>query len=396
MHALAGPKKTEILSQLTDACASAGVKLVLHPKPKKEDGAAQVEALLAACRASADSPVVGTLPKVGVGRTLGGCGGGFARHAGGVLSCARGGAAAGRQPLSRRAAACNTSAGASRTLRQPASNTAGEADGRGARGLAVRPCRLWAAHRGRRHRPGDPAVCKGGGRGSAVAVCSAATQPLMHAGAGEVAHLPAARRRAGCPASPVGCARVVRHQRHLAAPSPCCLTTQDDEEAKNVKKAAYLVSNALLKFAVPQLEGGWAGAGRGRGGRGGSQGRIGAVHRPASPHPWAAASRHDALLAAPAAPAPALTPARLLCVQPSSTRRRRCGTASWRTKLRRSFQTPPRWTSSSRWASLVCIALLLRCRLCAACFDLPRLTCRRLCAACCSVPHACPPRARCF
>ena len=30
---------------------------------------------------------------------------------------------------------------------------------------------------------------------------------------------------------------------------------KDDDEVKNVKKAAYLVSNALLKFTVPQLEG---------------------------------------------------------------------------------------------------------------------------------------------
>ena len=46
------------------------------------------------------------------------------------------------------------------------------------------------------------------------------------------------------------------------------LSPKDEEEAKNVKKAAYLVANALVKFAVPQLEGapgcgwqyGWAGA----------------------------------------------------------------------------------------------------------------------------------------
>lgn len=64
LHAMAGPKKTDILEQLTGACEAAGVALRLHPKPKKEDGAAQIEALLEACRASADSPVVGTLPKV--------------------------------------------------------------------------------------------------------------------------------------------------------------------------------------------------------------------------------------------------------------------------------------------------------------------------------------------
>ena len=64
MHALAGPKKTDILAQLSDACTAAGVTLQLHPKPKKEDGSEQIEALLAAIRAAADSPVVGTLPKV--------------------------------------------------------------------------------------------------------------------------------------------------------------------------------------------------------------------------------------------------------------------------------------------------------------------------------------------
>lgn len=41
------------------------------------------------------------------------------------------------------------------------------------------------------------------------------------------------------------------------------LSPKDEEEAKNVKKAAYLVANALVKFAVPQLEGapgcGWFG-----------------------------------------------------------------------------------------------------------------------------------------
>ena len=44
------------------------------------------------------------------------------------------------------------------------------------------------------------------------------------------------------------------------------MSPKDDEEAKNVKKAAYLISNALTKFAVPQLEGE---AGSGRGGKGG-------------------------------------------------------------------------------------------------------------------------------
>ena len=68
LHVVAGPKKTDILAQLSDACAAAGITLQLHPKPKKEDGAPQIEALLFAIKATADTPTVGTLPKV--------CGGG--------------------------------------------------------------------------------------------------------------------------------------------------------------------------------------------------------------------------------------------------------------------------------------------------------------------------------
>jgi hypothetical protein len=61
---LAGPKKIDILTELTDACSSAGVTLRLHPKPKKDDGSTQIGALLAACRASGEPAVVGTLPRV--------------------------------------------------------------------------------------------------------------------------------------------------------------------------------------------------------------------------------------------------------------------------------------------------------------------------------------------
>jgi hypothetical protein len=64
LHALAGPKKTDILAQLSDACTAAGVALRLHPKPKKEDGAVQIESLLAAIKCATDNPVVGMLPKV--------------------------------------------------------------------------------------------------------------------------------------------------------------------------------------------------------------------------------------------------------------------------------------------------------------------------------------------
>ena len=76
LHALAGPKKTDILAQLGDACTAAGVTLHLHPKPKKEDGSDQIAALLAACKGSSDTPVVGTLPKVRCSAPLGGGGGG--------------------------------------------------------------------------------------------------------------------------------------------------------------------------------------------------------------------------------------------------------------------------------------------------------------------------------
>lgn len=41
----------------------------------------------------------------------------------------------------------------------------------------------------------------------------------------------------------------------MAADLASLLAAKDEEEAKNVRKAAYLASNALLKFTVPQLEG---------------------------------------------------------------------------------------------------------------------------------------------
>lgn len=96
------------------------------------------------------------------------------------------------------------------------------------------------------------------------------------------------------------------------------LSAKDEEEAKNVKKAAYLVASALTKFAVPQLEG----AGVGMGQEGALAWRWegrGSGWRRRRPTHWTAASP------APAPPA----------LQPSLTRRRRCGTASWRTALRR-------------------------------------------------------------
>ena len=47
----------------------------------------------------------------------------------------------------------------------------------------------------------------------------------------------------------------------MAADLAVLLSPKDEEETKNVRKAAYLVSNALTKFAVPQLEGEPAGTG---------------------------------------------------------------------------------------------------------------------------------------
>lgn len=64
LHAVAGSKKTDILRQLEGACSEAGVALRLHTKPKKEDGAQQIQDVLAALKASAAEPVIGTLPKV--------------------------------------------------------------------------------------------------------------------------------------------------------------------------------------------------------------------------------------------------------------------------------------------------------------------------------------------
>lgn len=63
IHALSGAKKTQILQQVSDACAAVGVSLVLHTKAKKEDGSGEMDKVIAAARA-ADNPVIGHLPKV--------------------------------------------------------------------------------------------------------------------------------------------------------------------------------------------------------------------------------------------------------------------------------------------------------------------------------------------
>jgi hypothetical protein len=64
MHAVAGSKKTDLLRQLEGACSEAGLTLRLHTKPKKDDGAQQIQDVLAVLKASADDPMIGTLPKV--------------------------------------------------------------------------------------------------------------------------------------------------------------------------------------------------------------------------------------------------------------------------------------------------------------------------------------------
>ena len=54
-----------LISALAEACKEkVGVDIVLHPRPKGEDGSAQINELLDIIRASADSPVLGALIKV--------------------------------------------------------------------------------------------------------------------------------------------------------------------------------------------------------------------------------------------------------------------------------------------------------------------------------------------
>lgn len=74
LHALAGSKKTDLLGPLAPAAEAAGVKLVLHTKPRKEDGAAQMQSLLDALKGSGEvgTVTVGTLPKVSAGLAGGG------------------------------------------------------------------------------------------------------------------------------------------------------------------------------------------------------------------------------------------------------------------------------------------------------------------------------------
>ncbi|KAK2076511.1 hypothetical protein QBZ16_001037 [Prototheca wickerhamii] len=60
LHVLAGAKKVGLLQPLEGAVRAAGLELVLHTKPKKEDGAAEMAPVVAALRGAA---VVGGLPR---------------------------------------------------------------------------------------------------------------------------------------------------------------------------------------------------------------------------------------------------------------------------------------------------------------------------------------------
>ena len=64
VHAIAGTKKIDILKQLEGVCQDAGLTLNLLAKPKKEDGRAQIDELLASAKSSADNASIGTFVKV--------------------------------------------------------------------------------------------------------------------------------------------------------------------------------------------------------------------------------------------------------------------------------------------------------------------------------------------
>jgi nucleosome binding factor SPN SPT16 subunit len=64
---MAGSKKTEMLRQVEGTCRDRGITLTLHPKPKKEDGTAQMQELAEVLKGSSEdsssAPIIGTLPK---------------------------------------------------------------------------------------------------------------------------------------------------------------------------------------------------------------------------------------------------------------------------------------------------------------------------------------------
>ena len=66
IHALAGTKKTTILSQLEAVCQAQDITLKLHVKPKKEDGLNEIKTMLdilISTGSDASPAVVGTFPK---------------------------------------------------------------------------------------------------------------------------------------------------------------------------------------------------------------------------------------------------------------------------------------------------------------------------------------------
>lgn len=183
LHALAGSKKTEILQQVADACKAAGVTLVLHPKPRKEDGAAQMDALLAAARGSAGSPVVGVLPKVRGGAQQ-------------VELCTTG----------------ETGATAARRLQRVAHD-----------GIACMPPKR---RRIPANPPGRPAPApqeKPEGPFAALWL-----QSLAESGLATV---------------------------DVAAVLADVMAVKDEDEVKNIKKAAFLAGSTINQFAVTQIEG---------------------------------------------------------------------------------------------------------------------------------------------
>ncbi|KAK9903552.1 hypothetical protein WJX75_008667 [Coccomyxa subellipsoidea] len=64
LHVLTSGKKANLISALAGPCKEkVGVDIVVHPRPKGEDGSAQITELLDIIKGSADSPVLGALIK---------------------------------------------------------------------------------------------------------------------------------------------------------------------------------------------------------------------------------------------------------------------------------------------------------------------------------------------
>ncbi len=65
MRSLCNSSAAKLIGALTAACKEkAGVELIVHEKPKGEDGSTQINELLEAVKASAEAPVLGALQKV--------------------------------------------------------------------------------------------------------------------------------------------------------------------------------------------------------------------------------------------------------------------------------------------------------------------------------------------